>query len=57
MLIDSTPPAMMQSEKPLATWLAAIATVCKPDEQYLLTVVPPTSIGRFDNTAAFLAML
>ena len=48
---------MMQSEKPLATWLAAIATVCKPDEQYLLTVVPPTSIGRFDNTATFLAML
>ena len=55
--IDSTPPAMMQSLKPLWTWVAAIATVCKPEEQYLLTVVPPTSIGKFDNTAAFLAIL
>ena len=55
--IDSTPPAIMQSENPLWTWVAAIATVCKPDEQYLFTVVPPTSIGNLDNTAAFRAML
>jgi hypothetical protein len=29
----------------------------RPEEQYLLIVVPPTVIGRFDNTAAFLATL
>ena len=34
-----------------------MATVCKPEEQYLFTVVPPTSIGSLDNTATFLAML
>ena len=55
--IDSTPPAIIQSLKPLCTCVAAIATVCNPEEQYLLTVVPPTSIGSLDNTATLRAML
>ena len=40
--IDSTPPAIMQSAIPDSIFAVAIAIVSKPEEQYLLTVIPGT---------------
>ena len=40
--IDSTPPAMMHSAIPASIFAVAIAIVSKPEEQYLLTVIPGT---------------
>src|ERR1044072_6128625 len=42
----STPPATMQSEPSERIELAAIAIVCRPDEQKRLTETPAVDFGR-----------
>src|SRR6185436_13707159 len=54
-LIDSVPPAMMQSAMPAMIRSAAIAMVCEPDEQKRLTVTAGTSCGRPARSAAIRA--
>jgi len=51
MLMLSTPPAMMQSANPAMIRSAAVAIVCRPEEQKRLTVCAGTSTG----TPAFIA--
>ena len=52
----STPPATMQSAPSERIELAAIAMVCRPDEQKRLTVVPDVVTGQPAHMAALRAM-
>ena len=44
--IDSTPPAAKMSPSPVITRCAAMAIVCRPDEQKRLTVIPDVVTGQ-----------
>src|SRR3954469_10854355 len=48
----STPPATMQSEPSERMLLAAIAMVCRPDEQKRLTDTPAVDFGMPATSAA-----
>src|SRR5690606_14034391 len=56
MLMLSTPPAITTSAKPHMIFSAAMAIVCRPEEQNRLTVIPGTSVGRPARTAMIRAM-
>src|SRR5215510_7575300 len=49
----STPPATMQSDPSERIELAAIAMVCRPDEQKRLTDTPAVDFGRPASSAAW----
>ncbi len=53
----STPPATCTSPSPARMRWAAIAIVCRPDEQKRLTVAPGTVTGNPARTAHWRAML
>ena len=55
--IDSTPPAAKMSPSPLITRCAAMAIVCRPDEQKRLTVIPDVVTGQPARIAICRAML
>ena len=55
--MDSTPPAIMMSEQPLAIWLAAMAMEFRPEEQARLMVVPAVVTGSFERITARRAIL
>ena len=52
----STPPATMQSAPSERIELAAIAMVCRPDEQKRFTETPPVDFGRPASSAAWRPM-
>ena len=54
--IDSTPPATKMSASPAITRCAAIAIVCRPDEQKRLTVTPDMVTGQPAISAIWRAM-
>src|ERR1700710_1535670 len=51
--IDSTPPATMQFDRSPRIEFAAMAMVCRPEEQKRLTVTPDVEIGRPASSAAW----
>src|SRR3954464_2900739 len=53
----STPPATMQSEPSERMLLAAIAIVCRPDEQNRLTDTPAVDFGMPARSAAWRPIL
>ena len=53
----STPPATMQSAPSERIELAAIAMVCRPDEQKRFTETPAVVFGRPASSAAWRPML
>ncbi len=53
----STPPATMQSAPSERMWFAAIAMVCRPDEQKRLTDTPAVVFGMPASSAASRPML
>ncbi len=53
----STPPATMQSAPSERIEFAAIAIVCRPDEQNRLTVTPAVDFGMPASSAAWRPML
>ncbi|MCY1552086.1 hypothetical protein D9M68_884610 [compost metagenome] len=53
----STPPATYTSPSPAMMRCAAIAMVCRPDEQKRLTVMPEVVMGRPARNAIWRAML
>src|SRR5882672_2555990 len=55
--MDSTPPAANTSPSPLSTRCAAIAIVCRPDEQKRLIVMPDVVTGQPARSAICRAML
>src|SRR5262245_41652495 len=55
--IDSTPPAANTSASPLITRCAAMAMVCRPDEQNRLRVRPAVATGQPARIAICRAML
>src|ERR1700674_2743848 len=55
--IDSTPPATKTSPSPAITRCAAMAIVCKPDEQKRLMVIPGTLTGQPARKAICRAIL
>ena len=55
--MDSTPPAIMMSEQPLAIWLAAKAIELSPLEQAREMVLPAVVTGNLDRMTASRAML
>src|SRR5580765_4540888 len=55
--MDSTPPATKMPGSPASTRCAAMAMVCRPEEQKRLTVTPETVTGRPARVAIWRAML
>ena len=53
----STPPATMQSAPSERMWFAAIAMVCRPDEQKRFTDTPAVVFGMPASSAASRPML